>query len=234
MWRERAKEYGLKFESIELNLGREASEERAREARWQFLREVKDKYKADKIVTAHHADDVVETMIINLMRGTGWRGIASLRETDEIKRPLLATRKAEIITYAQEHGLSWCEDATNQDDKYLRNRIRHEVVPLFSEQQFSEFMELYRKQCEIREGVEREVNVLSPALRRYEYIMWPDNVASEMLRARGYINSSRAWPGLTIYAHWAQSKTIITEQWQSSQARRKTVHCLRGPRLISW
>lgn len=181
--RQRAEAYELAYESIELNLDSKASEEQAREGRWKFLRELKEKHGADKIVTAHHADDVVETMIINMQRGTGWRGIASLRETDEIERPLLRQRKKEIIEYAQEHKLDWCEDMTNQDTRYLRNRIRRMIIPQISDQQFDAFMDLHMRQCAVREKIEREVSELSPALRRYDYSMWPDDVAREMLRA---------------------------------------------------
>lgn len=179
---QRASDYGLPFESVELRLGSEASEQQAREGRWKFLRDIKQKYQADNIVTAHHADDVVETMIINLKRGTGWRGIATLRETNEIKRPLLGMRKQDILAYAKDHGLEWCEDATNADERYLRNYVRRNIIPRMSGQRFNELMLLHTRQLEIREGIEGEVTSLSPTLRRYNYIMWPDAVAREMLR----------------------------------------------------
>lgn len=178
-----AEQYGLRCESTTLQLGLGASEEQAREGRWRFLRDTKEKYTADTIVTAHHADDVVETMIINLMRGTGWRGIATLRETGEIKRPLLGLRKKDIIRYAKDRGLSWHEDATNQDDTYLRNRVRRTIIPHCSDQQFAEFIALHRQQLLVREEIERKVSALSPAPHRYEFIMWPDSVAREILRA---------------------------------------------------
>ncbi len=174
--------YKLSFEAIRLELGADASEERARAARWQFLRGVKNKYQADKIVTAHHADDVVETMIINMSRGTGWRGIATLRETDEIKRPLLSMRKRDIIAYANEHGLEWREDASNVDEKYRRNYVRRKIIPRSSDEQFEELTSLHTQQLELREEIEREATSLSPALHRYDFAMWPDDVAREMLR----------------------------------------------------
>lgn len=179
--------YKLPFEVTRLELGADASEERARGARWQFLRDMKRKHLADKIVTAHHADDVVETMIINMMRGTGWRGIATLRETDEIMRPLLGMRKRDVVSYAKEHGLGWREDVTNADDKYQRNYVRHNIVPRMSDQQFDTMMQLHTRQLEIREEIEREVTSLSLslALNRYDFVMWSDDVAREMLRSRG-------------------------------------------------
>lgn len=177
-----ASSYGLPFESIQLRLGPEASEQTARDGRWRFLRAMRQKFRADKIVTAHHSDDVMETMMINILRGTGWRGIASLRETDEIKRPLLGLRKKEIIDYAQARGLPWREDTTNQDISYLRNRIRSTILPRWSDQQRERLMELYKQQCNIRQQIEKDMSVCPPVLRRYDYIMWPDDVARELLR----------------------------------------------------
>lgn len=174
--------YGVPFESTTLSLGTGASEEAARVARWSYLRAVSKTYGADRIVTAHHADDVVETMIINMTRGTGWRGIASLRETDEIKRPLLSIRKQQLIDYAHENQLAWREDASNRSDAYLRNRIRHAIMPRLDERQFQGFIDLYSRQCCIRDEIEQELERLRPTLRRYNYIMWPDDAAIEILR----------------------------------------------------
>lgn len=177
-----AKMYNIPFEMIRLELGAGASEERARDGRWEFLRRVKAAYGADAIVTAHHADDVVETMIINLMRGTGWRGLASLHETDEIKRPLLQMRKRTIVEYAHEHGLEWREDETNADTRYLRNHIRHHIMPSVTDEQREKFFDIYTRQVALRSDIERGVAALFPAPRRYEFVMWPDTVAYEMLR----------------------------------------------------
>lgn len=176
--------YGVPFESVRLHLGPDASEALARKKRWEFLRAMKEKYAAAAIVTAHHADDVVETMIINLMRGTGWRGLASLNETGEVKRPFLGMRKSMIIGYARQHGLQWQEDATNQDKTYLRNHIRHDLLAKCSEEDIARFLQLNKKQQKMRQEIEREVSTLTPALRRYDFVMWPDEVALEMVRAQ--------------------------------------------------
>ena len=127
-----AKKYGLKFEYEEGLLGPKVSEAKARKARYQFLRRVKDKHSADYIVTAHHQDDALETLLINLIRGTGRRGV--LKETSEIKRPLLEMSKEEIIDYAKAHKLKWREDSTNSDNRYLRNYVRNVLVPAMKEQ----------------------------------------------------------------------------------------------------
>ena len=179
---ELAAKYGLSYESVQLQLGAEASEAEAREKRWEYLRTLKTRYRADVIVTAHHADDVVETMIINLLRGTGWRGIASLVETDEIKRPLLHERKRDIINYARQRSLKWHEDATNQDPKYLRNYVRHSILASCSDEQFATFLSLHDKQADLRKEIEREVAEQNIALSRYQLTMLPDEVAREVVR----------------------------------------------------
>lgn len=126
-----ARKYGLPFVYDEGRLGAKASEAAAREARYNFLRRVKQASGASAIITAHHEDDVLETAIINLLRGTGRKGLSSLRSTDEIYRPLLGTPKANIISYAQLNGLEWREDSTNADPNYLRNYVRQRLITRF-------------------------------------------------------------------------------------------------------
>ncbi|MDL2341686.1 MAG: tRNA lysidine(34) synthetase TilS [Patescibacteria group bacterium] len=131
---------GLPFVSEAGNLNSLSSEATARTARYAFLRQVQKQYQAEAIITAHHEDDVIETAIINLARGTGRRGLSSLASTRQLLRPLLDTPKSEIIAYANQHQLSWREDSSNADQKYLRNYIRHSVLPLFSAAQRQQFV----------------------------------------------------------------------------------------------
>lgn len=120
-----AKKYDLPFETKREELGTNASEDLARERRYSFLRFLTKKYNA-QIITAHHADDVVETILINLSRGTGWRGLAVM--DSDIIRPLIKMAKLEIMNYAKKNKLTWHEDITNADEKYLRNRIRKKLA----------------------------------------------------------------------------------------------------------
>ena len=117
-----AKKYGLKFELKREELGPDVSEDVARTRRYDFLRSVAKKHNA-QLVTAHHADDVIETIAINLLRGTGWRGLAVL--DSDVVRLLTGVKKSEIIDYANDHKLMWHDDSTNFENKYLRNRVRH-------------------------------------------------------------------------------------------------------------
>ncbi len=125
--------YGLPFIYEEGRLGPDASEATARTARYGFLGGVVRKEEARAIITAHHNDDVMETAIINLLRGSGRKGLTALDSTEDIERPLLAVPKSEIIAYAEEHGLQWREDSTNQDTAYLRNYVRHHILTRLDE-----------------------------------------------------------------------------------------------------
>ncbi|MDQ2972887.1 MAG: tRNA lysidine(34) synthetase TilS [bacterium] len=122
-----AKMYGLKFESKRFELGSGASEQKARTARYSYLFELCEKHKA-KLVTAHHQGDLIETSVLNMIRGTGPHGLANMLSGDFIIRPLLKIPKTEIIKYAKENNLEWREDSTNLDQAYLRNYIRQNLI----------------------------------------------------------------------------------------------------------
>jgi tRNA(Ile)-lysidine synthase len=128
-----AKAYGLPFVYAEGKLGADTSEAKARKARYEFLRQVQKASEARAIITAHHQDDLMETAIINMIRGTGRRGLTSITSHPDLHRPALHLRKEELIDYAKKQGLKWREDSTNADTRYLRNHIRHNVLPKFDE-----------------------------------------------------------------------------------------------------
>jgi tRNA(Ile)-lysidine synthase len=106
----------------------------ARELRYSWFYELLETHKYDYILTAHHADDNLETFIINLSRGTGLEGLIGIPEqNDKIIRPLLPFSREEILKYAQENNIEWREDSSNASNKYLRNKIRHDLVPVLKE-----------------------------------------------------------------------------------------------------
>lgn len=120
-----AKWYRVPFVSTSLHLAKTASEDEARQRRYDFLFSEAKKHRA-MVVTAHHQNDVVETVALNIQRGTGWRGLAVLARPD-VYRPLLGLTKQQIYAYAIKHRLEWVEDATNQSNNYARNRVRHAI-----------------------------------------------------------------------------------------------------------
>ncbi len=106
----------------------------ARKLRYNWFYELLETEKYDYILTAHHADDNLETFLINLSRGTGLDGITGIPEQNEnVVRPLLAFSQQEIEDYAKLNHIKWQEDSSNASDKYVRNKIRHHLVPMLKE-----------------------------------------------------------------------------------------------------
>lgn len=106
----------------------------ARELRYNWFYELLETQNFDYVLTAHHADDNLETFLINLSRGTGLDGLTGIPEqNDKVIRPLLAFSRQEIEEYAKQNAIQWREDSSNASDKYLRNKIRHNVVPILKE-----------------------------------------------------------------------------------------------------
>ncbi|MCX8016773.1 MAG: tRNA lysidine(34) synthetase TilS [Rhodocyclaceae bacterium] len=117
--------FGCRRVTVERNSrdGLEAAARRARHAAWATVA-------ADWIVLAHHRDDQAETMLFNLLRGTGLAGAAAMRErSGRLLRPWLAVGRAEIAAYAQRHGLTWVEDESNADTRHSRNFLRRKIFP---------------------------------------------------------------------------------------------------------
>lgn len=106
----------------------------ARELRYNWFYELLETKKYDYILTAHHADDNLETFLIHLVRGTGIDGLTGIpSKNGRVIRPLLIFSRIEIEQYAIEHAIQWREDSSNASDKYLRNKIRHNLVPVLKE-----------------------------------------------------------------------------------------------------
>lgn len=159
--RQLAVKYGVKFFTKREELGANASEEKARRARYKFLRELSEKQNAT-IVTAHHLDDVVETIIINMVRGTGWRGLAVLNAED-IYRPLINFEKQEIINYAKQNNLKWREDSTNSLNVYMRNIVRHKID--LNNEQKNELQILHQEQIRLAKEIKSEVTSLLKSIK---------------------------------------------------------------------
>jgi tRNA(Ile)-lysidine synthase len=199
------KSHNIPFIVKKLHLDKNASEDEARKARYAFLRQCRKKYNAKAILTAHHKDDLIETALINLIRGTGWRGIAPFYASSDIVRPLLDVSKNQIKAYALQQGIAWREDTTNTDEHYLRNYIRHTLVPVLSKHSNEwqeDFMRLIRNQQALRRTIEQElkqqlaiyisVTAAQATLQRYEWIMLPQPIAYELFQAlcREHIGNS--------------------------------------------
>jgi tRNA(Ile)-lysidine synthase len=179
-----AKDSQLDFELGTGNLGPDASEETARNARYAFLRRVKDTYRAEKIVTAHHQDDLVETMVMNIMRGTSPRGLSPMQGFDDILRPLMNKTKSELIVYAKKHDLEWREDGTNDDTNYTRNLIRQTIIPKIGTAR-KELLAINRKVSDLYRDIDIRIVHLLPkknVLSRSWFSQLPYVVQKELMR----------------------------------------------------
>lgn len=111
-----------------------SQEEAGRYYRYQCFEKVRKEISAHKIAVAHQQNDVCETVLFNLFRGTGLRGLAGIPPVrDVIIRPLLCAERQEIEAYLSEKGIEWRTDETNLTDAYARNRIRHQILPYAQE-----------------------------------------------------------------------------------------------------
>lgn len=179
--KELAKQYSVPFVSIELNLAASASEELARNERYKFLLKEAAKFNA-LLVTAHHEDDAVETIALNIERGTGWRGLMALNRLG-IMRPLLGMTKQQIYNYAIKHHLEWVEDATNGELIYARNRMRHSIGG--NDLNSRRLMELRARQLQLGHDIDVDAARLIARHKgdRHFLNMTPESVAIELLGA---------------------------------------------------
>lgn len=179
--------YKLPFIYDEGQLGSGVSEAIAREARYAFLKKVQENSGASAIITAHHQDDVIETVFLNLLRGTGRKGLSSLRSTDGLVRPLLNIPKTDLITYAKKCNLQWREDSTNTDKTYKRNYVRHKVVPKLTPKQREDLLMYITNMHNINRKIDIElinylhVQVGAKQLDRKWFIQLPYTITKEVI-----------------------------------------------------
>jgi tRNA(Ile)-lysidine synthase len=103
----------------------------ARSLRYDWFEKLKIEHQFKHLLTAHHSDDSVETIFINILRGTGISGLKGITSNENAIRPLLPFTRAEIIEYANSVNLAWREDSSNAKEDYLRNKLRHSILPMF-------------------------------------------------------------------------------------------------------
>lgn len=193
--RQQCRSYGVVVQCGCGKLAAVTGEAVARQCRYDFFRRVAEVIVRDDesvyLVTAHHRDDLLETVALNIVRGTGWRGLAPMNQP-RVLRPLLGITKTELVSYAIEHSLTWREDQTNDSPRYLRNRLRA-LLASWSPADKMALTRLYERQKYLRRQIEQELEYYCArhvtrdkqgrlVLRRYDLIMLPANVAIEILR----------------------------------------------------
>ncbi|HEV7230716.1 MAG TPA: tRNA lysidine(34) synthetase TilS [Bacteroidia bacterium] len=127
--------YAKKFDTEKYAADRKQSiQEAARDLRYDWFEQIRRELKLSCICTAHHADDSMETFFVNLIRGTGIDGLSGIPlRNNQIRRPLLFASRQDILNFAEQEHISYCNDSSNASDAYLRNRIRHSLVPLLEQ-----------------------------------------------------------------------------------------------------
>lgn len=136
-----AKENNITFELLEITdyINGNFTEEDARKRRYNFFNEIIKKYQASALLTAHHGDDLIETILMRLTRGSnlsGYIGIKEISQNENYKtlRPLLTITKDEIVNYLKENNVPYRLDKTNEELKHTRNRYRHIVLPFLKKE----------------------------------------------------------------------------------------------------
>lgn len=134
---ELCKKYNLKYERIDFDTEAYAEinsisiEMAARELRYNWFEQLRVIHLADKIAVAHHRDDSIETILLNLIRGTGIKGLTGIAPVNGyVIRPLLCMSRNDILEYLEDRKLNYVDDSTNNEDLYARNKIRLNIIPL--------------------------------------------------------------------------------------------------------
>ena len=137
---ELSEKYNVPYHSIAFDTKNHAKKNKlstqvaARDLRYQWFEEIRNQFNYHSIATAHHQNDSIETFFINLLRGTGIKGLHGILPIQgKIIRPLLFARKHELISFAKKYKLKHREDSSNTSDKYLRNKIRNSLIPLLND-----------------------------------------------------------------------------------------------------
>ena len=179
----------------------------ARELRYAWFRELCREHGFDAVATAHNANDNAETLILNLLRGTGTKGLRGIPDHGSIVRPLLGVARDEIREWMERHGFEWREDSTNAESEVKRNKIRNRVFPVFAEinpsfvRTLGEDIERIRQTDDIADDYFREA-----AARIVKYA--PEAASGAILEI--------SVPGLLALKHWRYVLWRIIEDYSFS------------------
>lgn len=170
-----AKENGLQYEAASAKVrelakqGKHSVETAARAARYDFFSEVARRRRCPRIFLGHHADDLVETFLMNLFRGAGGEGLRSMQAVSRqgnltIIRPMLSVWRDEIDRYVASHDLKFREDPTNRSLQQTRNRFRHRIIPLLEKEFGREIRKSVWRAATIAAGEEELLASMMPAI----------------------------------------------------------------------
>ena len=157
---------GIIFESMKIeDYGDDNFHNEARSKRYNYFGEIVKKYDAKYLLTAHHADDLIETILMRIVRGSTLRGYSGFSKIVDMKdfvilRPLINATKEEIFSYCKKHKIEYVQDASNQKDIYTRNRFRNYIVPQFKKEDpkvHNKFYKFSKTLLEYNEYIDKQV-----------------------------------------------------------------------------
>ena len=187
----------------------------ARELRYNWFYELLETEQYDYILTAHHADDNLETFLINLSRGTGLDGLTGIPEKNEnVVRPLLAFSQQEIEEYAELNHIKWREDSSNASDKYVRNKIRHHLVPMLKELNPNFLTSFHKTQIYLQEA---QNMVDDAAIMVYQQVATPEgeNISFDLKKLKklpNYKSYLYQWLNEFGFSAWNDIYDLVESQ----------------------
>ncbi len=211
-------------------------EETARHARYAFLQDTAGRLGARFVVTAHTADDQAETILHRILRGTGIAGLAGMSRSRRfgpatLLRPLLSVRRSELVDYLRDIGQRFCEDPSNADRRFTRNRIRHELLPLLARQYNSGVADALLRLGSLAVEVQGVIEYLAEGLReRAVKLETAESVeldAAALAGEPGYLLREllvlvwrrQSWPMQAMgFTQWDQLARMLSETDRSSPA----------------
>lgn len=192
------------FKKIKRLYPSKSFEELAREKRYQFFDAVCNLYNSNKVITAHHLDDRIETFIFNMLRWSKLSGLINMTEkSGGILRPLLNLEKTKILEYLKENNLQYFEDESNASNDYTRNYLRNEVLPLFQsvhpehKKNLSNLLEYF---SEVKSHLDKEVEDFLSEEKSFslsEFHTLSPLLQKEIIRYIYYISNGKSSIGLS-------------------------------------
>lgn len=198
----------------------------ARELRYSWFSDLAEQLDFDYVLTAHHADDELETFIINLSRGTGLDGLTGISEIrGNIIRPLLEFSRIEIEAYAASKKLKWREDSSNASTKYLRNKIRHEVIPNLKElsenflEQFKDTQRHLQQASLLTEAyvdtISRDIisvdeDMITFNIKKIQLLEHPEALLYQLLKDYKFTN----WEDVYALLNAQSGKQVLSKDWR--------------------
>lgn len=227
------------FEKIKKLYPSKSFEELAREKRYQFFDAVCNLYNTNKILTAHHLDDKIETFMFNMLRGSKLSGLINMQEKSGwILRPLLSVEKSEILEYLSKNNLIFFEDETNNSNDYTRNYLRNEALPKLEQvhpEHKKNLSNLFSYLEEIKDHLDTEVEKFlwnKKSFSIQDFLWLSSLLQKEVIRRIYYVSNSNSTIGLSEWNIAEVLKFINGKNNKTKKEIRKMNLFKDGDRII--